>query len=172
MSRRAARLETQRVRLLGKAAQGRSTPRLSTADVVLPAAQAIAGTGPTRITYYAPYRKGGFTGSNTGRVWAGSTSSSRRRRRRATNPATGCAAAGSINGMLVAFGGLQPFIVTLGTLSLYRASALIYTGGNPIFGIPPGVFNVVTGYGPGAGAAPPHASVRGTRAASARRCRS
>jgi hypothetical protein len=65
-----ARLETQRVRLLGKAAQGRSTPRLSTADVVLPAAQAIAGTGPTRITYYAPYRKGGFTGSNSGRVWA------------------------------------------------------------------------------------------------------
>ena len=42
-----------------------------------------------------------------------------------------------MNGMLVAFGGLQPFIVTLGTLSLYRACALIYTGGNPIFGIPP-----------------------------------
>ena len=65
-----ARLETQRVRLLGKAEQGRSTPRLSSADVVLPAAQAIAGTGTTRITYYAPYRPGGFTGSNPGRVWA------------------------------------------------------------------------------------------------------
>src|SRR5918993_2569031 len=48
------------------------------------------------------------------------------------------AAAGAANGMLVAYGGLQPFIVTLGTLSLYRAAALIYTGGNPIFGIPPG----------------------------------
>src|SRR5215207_8421433 len=47
------------------------------------------------------------------------------------------AAAGAANGMLVAYGGLQPFIVTLGTLSLYRAAALIYTGGNPIFGIPP-----------------------------------
>ena len=47
------------------------------------------------------------------------------------------AAAGACNGMLVSFGGLQPFIVTLGTLSLYRAIALIYTGGNPIFGIPP-----------------------------------
>jgi ribose transport system permease protein len=47
-------------------------------------------------------------------------------------------AAGAMNGALVAYGGLQPFIVTLGTLSLYRASALIYTGGNPIFGIPPG----------------------------------
>src|SRR5215213_8218355 len=47
-------------------------------------------------------------------------------------------AAGILNGVLVAYGGLQPFIVTLGTLSLYRAVALIYTGGNPIFGIPPG----------------------------------
>ena len=46
------------------------------------------------------------------------------------------AAAGAMNGMLVAFGGLQPFIVTLGTLSLYRACALINRG-NPIFGIPP-----------------------------------
>jgi ribose transport system permease protein len=46
-------------------------------------------------------------------------------------------AAGAINGALVAFGGLQPFIVTLGTLSLYRAISLIHTGGNPIFGIPP-----------------------------------
>ncbi|WAJ28854.1 ABC transporter permease [Antarcticirhabdus aurantiaca] len=46
-------------------------------------------------------------------------------------------ACGAVNGILVAYGGLQPFIVTLGTLSLYRASALIYTGGNPIFGIPP-----------------------------------
>ena len=32
--------------------------------------------------------------------------------------------------------GLQPFIVTLGTLSTYRALALIYTGGNPVLGIP------------------------------------
>jgi ribose transport system permease protein len=47
-------------------------------------------------------------------------------------------ACGVFNGVLVAYGGLQPFIVTLGTLSLYRAAALIYTGGNPIFNIPPG----------------------------------
>jgi len=52
-------------------------------------------------------------------------------------------AAGALNGILVAYGGLQPFIVTLGTLSLYRAIALIYTGGNPIFGIPP-AFRVLT----------------------------
>jgi ribose transport system permease protein len=43
---------------------------------------------------------------------------------------------GTFNGMLIAYGGLQPFIVTLGTLSLFRALALIYTGGNPILGVP------------------------------------
>ena len=43
---------------------------------------------------------------------------------------------GLFNGVLVAYAGLQPFIVTLGGLSLFRALALIYTGGNPIFGIP------------------------------------
>lgn len=47
------------------------------------------------------------------------------------------AACGLFNGALIAWGGLQPFIVTLGGLSLFRAFALIYTGGTPIFGIPP-----------------------------------
>lgn len=45
---------------------------------------------------------------------------------------------GFINGALITWGGLQPFIVTLGGLSLYRALALIYTGGQPIFGLPDG----------------------------------
>ncbi|MEI4474083.1 ABC transporter permease [Frigidibacter sp. MR17.24] len=45
-------------------------------------------------------------------------------------------ASGAINGALITWGGLQPFIVTLGGLSLYRALALIYTGGQPIFGLP------------------------------------
>ncbi|MGQ0564641.1 MAG: ABC transporter permease [Gemmobacter sp.] len=45
---------------------------------------------------------------------------------------------GAFNGALIAWGGLQPFIVTLGGLSLYRAFALIFTGGTPIFGIPQG----------------------------------
>lgn len=43
---------------------------------------------------------------------------------------------GAINGALVSFGGLQPFIVTLGTLSTFRALALIATGGSPILGVP------------------------------------
>ncbi|WP_429925599.1 ABC transporter permease (plasmid) [Agrobacterium vitis] len=48
------------------------------------------------------------------------------------------AVCGFINGVIVAYIGLQPFIVTLGTLSTYRAIALIFTGGNPVLGIPPG----------------------------------
>lgn len=43
---------------------------------------------------------------------------------------------GLTNGILVAYVGLQPFIVTLGTLSTYRAIALILTGGNPVLGLP------------------------------------
>ncbi|NWG17637.1 MAG: ABC transporter permease [Chloroflexi bacterium] len=46
-------------------------------------------------------------------------------------------ACGLINGLLIAKAKLQPFIVTLGTLSLYRSIALIYTGGNPILSVPP-----------------------------------
>lgn len=45
-------------------------------------------------------------------------------------------ACGLFNGILIAVAGLQPFIVTLGALSLYRALALIYTEGSPVFGIP------------------------------------
>lgn len=43
---------------------------------------------------------------------------------------------GVFSGSLIAYAGLQPFIVTLGGLSLFRALALIYTDGNPVFGIP------------------------------------
>ncbi len=43
---------------------------------------------------------------------------------------------GMVNGVLIAYAGLQPFIVTLGTLSLFRALALIFTGGNPILSLP------------------------------------
>lgn len=46
------------------------------------------------------------------------------------------AACGLFNGFMVAIVGLQPFIVTLGTLSTFRALALIYTGGNPVLGLP------------------------------------
>jgi ribose transport system permease protein len=44
--------------------------------------------------------------------------------------------AGAINGVLIARIGLAPFIVTLGTLALFRGAALVFTNGQPIYGIP------------------------------------
>ena len=52
---------------------------------------------------------------------------------------------GLFNGVLIAYAGLQPFIVTLGGLSLCPALALIYTGGNPIFGIPASFRSFING---------------------------
>ncbi len=49
--------------------------------------------------------------------------------------ATGLAC-GAFSAALIAIGGLQPFIVTLGGLSLFRALSLIFTGGQPVFGLP------------------------------------
>ncbi len=46
------------------------------------------------------------------------------------------AVCGLFNGAVIAYVGLQPFIVTLGTLSIYRALALLYTGGNPVLALP------------------------------------
>jgi ribose transport system permease protein len=42
---------------------------------------------------------------------------------------------GLINGVLIAKLKLPDFIVTLGTMSIYRGAALIYTNGQPIYGI-------------------------------------
>lgn len=55
-------------------------------------------------------------------------------------------ACGVFSGTLVAVAGLQPFIVTLGGLSLFRALSLIVTGGNPIFGIPQEFRSVINGH--------------------------
>jgi len=43
-------------------------------------------------------------------------------------------AAGALNGLLVTRIGLPPFIVTLGTLSIFTALALLYSGGQSIQG--------------------------------------
>jgi ribose transport system permease protein len=53
---------------------------------------------------------------------------------------------GAMNGALIAYAGLQPFIVTLGTLSLFRALALIYTGGTPILSLPPEFRALITSH--------------------------
>ena len=49
--------------------------------------------------------------------------------------ATG-ATAGAINGTLIAFGKIPPFIATLGTMTVARGIAFILTGGLPISGLP------------------------------------
>lgn len=43
---------------------------------------------------------------------------------------------GSINGLLITKMHLQPFIATLGTMSMYRGIAYVVTGGWPVIGIP------------------------------------
>jgi ribose transport system permease protein len=44
------------------------------------------------------------------------------------------AACGTINGMLIVTGGLPPFIVTLGMMSIARGAALVFTEGRPVSG--------------------------------------
>jgi ribose transport system permease protein len=43
-------------------------------------------------------------------------------------------ACGLVNGALVSWGGLPPFIVTLGTMSIARGAALVFTEGRPVSG--------------------------------------
>jgi ribose transport system permease protein len=54
-------------------------------------------------------------------------------------------AAGAINGVLIARVGLAPFIVTLGTLALFRGTALVFTNGQPIYGIPEAFRSIFAG---------------------------
>ena len=52
---------------------------------------------------------------------------------------------GLVNGILVAKVKLQPFIATLGTMSIYRGVAYIITGGWPILDIPEGFRHALDG---------------------------
>ena len=47
--------------------------------------------------------------------------------------------AGCVNGALVSWGGLPPFIVTLGMMSIARGAALLFTEGRPVSGFDAGV---------------------------------
>lgn len=42
---------------------------------------------------------------------------------------------GALNGLLITWGKLAPFIVTLATMTIFRGLALVYTNGKPITGI-------------------------------------
>lgn len=53
---------------------------------------------------------------------------------------------GIVNGLLISFLGLQPFLVTLGTMSLFRGIALIFTNGKPIINLPNEFRTIVSGF--------------------------
>ncbi len=53
--------------------------------------------------------------------------------------------AGILNGFLVTFGRLPPFIATLGTMSIWRGLALMYTDGTPISGFAGDFRGIATG---------------------------
>jgi ribose/xylose/arabinose/galactoside ABC-type transport system permease subunit len=55
------------------------------------------------------------------------------------------AAAGLANGALISWGGLPPFIVTLGTMSIARGAALLFTEGRPVSGFSPSFRALATG---------------------------
>src|SRR4051794_17691431 len=55
------------------------------------------------------------------------------------------AACGAGNGALVSWGALPPFIVTLGTMSIARGAALLFTEGRPISGFDPMFRGLATG---------------------------
>ena len=55
------------------------------------------------------------------------------------------ALAGYVNGILITYGRLPPFISTLGMMSVARGAALLYTGGRPISGFEPSFRYLATG---------------------------
>ena len=52
---------------------------------------------------------------------------------------------GLCNGIGVSYGGLPPFIITLGTMSVGRGLALVLSGGNPVINLSEGFINMATG---------------------------
>ncbi|MFN8460077.1 MAG: ABC transporter permease [Anaerolineae bacterium] len=52
---------------------------------------------------------------------------------------------GMLNGVLITRLRLPPFIVTLGTMSIYRGVALIYNDGKPLYGLSQKVLRIISG---------------------------
>jgi ribose transport system permease protein len=52
---------------------------------------------------------------------------------------------GMVNGTLISWGGLPPFIVTLGMMSVARGAALVFTEGRPVSGFEPAFRSIATG---------------------------
>lgn len=58
---------------------------------------------------------------------------------------------GLLNGIIVAYGKVAPFIATLATMTIYRGATLVYTNGNPISGLSDEHFFIALGRGDLAG---------------------
>ena len=54
---------------------------------------------------------------------------------------------GAVNGVIISYGKVAPFIATLATMTIYRGATLVYTNGNPISGLSDDPF--FTGFGQG-----------------------
>ncbi len=54
---------------------------------------------------------------------------------------------GIINGVIIAYGKVAPFIATLATMTIYRGATLVYTNGNPISGLSDEAFFIGLGQG-------------------------
>ncbi|HEX9654880.1 MAG TPA: ribose ABC transporter permease [bacterium] len=52
---------------------------------------------------------------------------------------------GALNGLLITYGRLPPFIATLGMMSVARGAALVFTQGRPISGFPESFRSIATG---------------------------
>src|SRR5580692_9364866 len=55
------------------------------------------------------------------------------------------AAAGLLNGAIITLTGITPFVVTLGTMSIFSGLALIVSGGQTVYGLPPGFSELLAG---------------------------
>ncbi|WP_353641773.1 hypothetical protein [Mesorhizobium sp. WSM2239] len=66
-----ATLPTSTLRFLGEATRGGSIPRMSSAEVVIPAVQQLSAGPPIPITYHPLYKSKGFGGTdNKAELWA------------------------------------------------------------------------------------------------------
>jgi ribose transport system permease protein len=56
------------------------------------------------------------------------------------------AAAGLLNGAIITLSGITPFVVTLGSMSIFSGLALIVSGGQTVYGVPPEFSDLLAGY--------------------------
>jgi ribose transport system permease protein len=55
-------------------------------------------------------------------------------------------AAGVLNGTIITLSGITPFVVTLGSMSIFSGLALIVSGGQTVYGVPPEFSDLLAGF--------------------------